>query len=265
MIRFRFLLPAAALLLAVATYGQAQTATDLNCTGCVNPKDIAKGAVKSARLGDLAVTTEKIKDGAVAKDKIRDGSVTTVKLKKNAVQTGKIADGAVTTDKIADGAITPEKLATPIVPASGASIDGTQSLFIDPDPGNIVASITLSVPADGLLILLASGYADFNNIDGDCSCSLTTGEAIDGTNEVFFEGGSGPDRRTAWSAHRGVPVTAGEVTYNLVCREGADDNVELNDVKMSAMFVQNDLLVDVPAGTPSVPDGYRPSVDTESR
>ena len=61
----------------------AQTATDLNCSQCVGPSDIAVEAVNSA--------------------KIDDGSIKTNDLSANSVTTANIAKSAVTSSKLAPG------------------------------------------------------------------------------------------------------------------------------------------------------------------
>lgn len=77
-------------LLALGTEVGAQ-ANDVDCTRCVDTKDIATEAVATARIAQQAVTTSKIGKAAV----------TTSKIAPRAVATGKIADGAVTVDKVA--------------------------------------------------------------------------------------------------------------------------------------------------------------------
>ncbi len=58
----------------------AQTATDVNCSKCVDASDLAKKSVGSGKLKSDAVSTNKIKDGAVTARKLADGAVTADKL-----------------------------------------------------------------------------------------------------------------------------------------------------------------------------------------
>ncbi len=88
-------------------YGQA---TDVVCSGCINPSDIAAKAVTSGKLGNGSVTTEKIAPGAVTSAKFNDGAVTNAKISNSAVTTDKLAVGAVTTNKIQLQAVTRSKL-----------------------------------------------------------------------------------------------------------------------------------------------------------
>ncbi len=80
--------PLALLSLGAQVHAQA---TDVDCSGCVNTKDIAFQAVTPAKIRPEAVTTGKIRNAAVTTRKIRNGAVTTPKIK----------DGAVTVDKVA--------------------------------------------------------------------------------------------------------------------------------------------------------------------
>ena len=110
----------AVIALLASEKAQAQ-ASDLDCTACVQPSDlapnavnnskIADGAVTAAKLAANAVTVAKIANGAVTTPKLATASVTAPKIGPNAVQTDKIANAAVTAPKIAPGAVTGEKLA----------------------------------------------------------------------------------------------------------------------------------------------------------
>ena len=68
------------LLLCSVAFVQAQTATGLDCAGCVGRDDIATGAVTTAKIGLSAVTNTKIGQGAVTTVKIRNAAVTLDKL-----------------------------------------------------------------------------------------------------------------------------------------------------------------------------------------
>lgn len=60
-------------LLPVLLFGvqvEAQSATAVDCLGCVDRSDIATGAVTAPKLGLGAVTTQKIKNGAVTLEKL---------------------------------------------------------------------------------------------------------------------------------------------------------------------------------------------------
>ena len=83
-------------LLATALLGSgsvwAETADDVDCSGCIQGDEIAK----------KAITNSKIKSGAVSNSKLKNNAVSSSKIKNNAVSTGKIKDRAVTADKLSD-------------------------------------------------------------------------------------------------------------------------------------------------------------------
>jgi hypothetical protein len=58
----------------------AQAATDLNCTQCVESKDMANASIGSAKIKDRSVSTNDIAVGAVKSAIINDGAVTRNKL-----------------------------------------------------------------------------------------------------------------------------------------------------------------------------------------
>ena len=81
-----------------ATLAEAQTAANVECSGCVDRGDIATGAVISTKIAVGAVTTTKIGVGSVTTAKIKTGAVTLDRLAPE-VQS-KLSD-AVTLDRLA--------------------------------------------------------------------------------------------------------------------------------------------------------------------
>ena len=83
-------------LLSTALLGSAsvwaETADDVDCSGCIQGDEIAK----------QAITTSKIKGNTIGEAKYKNKSVSTRKIKDNAVTTDKINDRAVTADKLSD-------------------------------------------------------------------------------------------------------------------------------------------------------------------
>ncbi|MEM7170314.1 MAG: hypothetical protein AAF530_09085 [Pseudomonadota bacterium] len=79
---FLFLLAAA---LLVGGPAAAQTATDLNCAGCVSTRNIAPGAVNASRLEDEAVTNRKIRSRGIRSGSLASDSVTNRVLAPDAV------------------------------------------------------------------------------------------------------------------------------------------------------------------------------------
>lgn len=86
----------------------AQTASGLECAGCVGRDDIATGAITSAKIGVGVVTNAKIGVGAVTNAKIGPGAVSTLKIQNAAVTLDKLSpdvqarlfDGAITVDQL---------------------------------------------------------------------------------------------------------------------------------------------------------------------
>jgi hypothetical protein len=68
----------------------AQTATNVNCDGCVGTNDIATNGVRRSNIQNFSINTPKLSNFAV----------TTEKIKTDAVTTSKIEDGAVTAAKV---------------------------------------------------------------------------------------------------------------------------------------------------------------------
>ena len=74
-----------ALGLLSASPGLAQTATNVNCDGCVQTGDIATNGVRRSNIQNFAVNTPKINNFAVSASKIKPGAVTTSKIADAAV------------------------------------------------------------------------------------------------------------------------------------------------------------------------------------
>ncbi len=137
--------------------GAATSASDLQCSGCVDTAELTDSSVTTAKIADAAVTTEKLADGAVtlakvnfnyaASDKkggaasfansasaldctgcvvgdmITANAISAVKLADGAVVAGKIGPNAVSSASIADGAVTNGKIGSAAV-ASAQIADG---------------------------------------------------------------------------------------------------------------------------------------------
>jgi len=107
----------------------AQTATGLECAGCVGRDDIATGAITSAKIGVGVVTNAKIGVGAVTNAKIGPGAVSTLKIQNAAVTLDKLSpdvqarllDGAITVDQLSpevESRLVPVPSTGPYVPTS---------------------------------------------------------------------------------------------------------------------------------------------------
>ncbi|MGH2683937.1 MAG: hypothetical protein ACRDJP_00530, partial [Actinomycetota bacterium] len=84
---------------------------EVECKGCVESKDIERGAVEGSDIGKDEVEEEDVREGAITTVEIRDGEVKTPDLADGAVTSEKIGDGEVTTDDIADGTVTTTDIA----------------------------------------------------------------------------------------------------------------------------------------------------------
>ena len=98
----------------------ADTATNLNCSGCVGTGDLGFGAVTTAKIKAGAITASRIKNGNITSNKFGFGAVTRPKIALGAVNGVRIANDAVTGAKIANDAVTGAKIANDAV--TGAKI-----------------------------------------------------------------------------------------------------------------------------------------------
>ena len=154
---------------------QAQTATGLDCAGCVGRDDIATGAVTSAKIGLSAVTTTKIGLGAVSTPKIKSAAVTLDKLSPD-VQ-ARLLNGAITMDQLSpdvqarllDGDITIDQLSPELqarlVPAPSGGAYAATSLVVE-------CSGTGTPLADALSALNPAAAVYDVQISGTCEENL---------------------------------------------------------------------------------------------
>ncbi len=175
----------------------AQTATNLNCKGCVGKKDIGKNAV------------------------------TRKAIKKNSIKTATIKSGAVTADKLSDSA----------KPSGGAfkALDGEAIDLTGND--KTIASVDLNAPANGLVVVLAHGFLQFAAQDlVGCSISTDEAfdvfSSVQQTGDLPI-----PDRYKSISTSRVFAASKGPGTYNFVCVTDGGAAVQIANVKLTALFV----------------------------
>ena len=176
----------------------AQTAKNVICRGCVGSRDIGKNAVKTKHIKDSAVSSAKIKDGAV----------------------------------------TPDKLAPTAQPAAAnfSSSEGVD--FPTLSTSDVVtASVTLNLPAPGVVILNSSGFAIFNDNPSGVVCAITKTTSTAGEPIVVGQNHNVTNaRRMPIAATRGfVETAAGSQTYNYVC--SAQGDASLSKVILTAVYV----------------------------
>ena len=78
-------LTTALVLSLLSSLATAQTATNIVCTSCVGPTDIATNAVTASEIAANAVTTEEIADGTVRAVDIANANVTSAKIANGTV------------------------------------------------------------------------------------------------------------------------------------------------------------------------------------
>lgn len=92
----------------------SETATDVQCDGCVDTQDIAPGAVTTSNIAGGAINNVKLAPEAVGTAKIKDAAVTANKLGAGSVRADAIQSGAVTTDKIKNGSVGLKKISNTV-------------------------------------------------------------------------------------------------------------------------------------------------------
>lgn len=106
--------------------------------GAVGTAKLADGAVTAPKLADLAVTNAKLAllavasgnlvDNAVTQAKVLDGAISTSKLADTCVTEAKLASSSVTEAKLGPGAVTTAKLATSCVTFDRLSLAATPAI-----------------------------------------------------------------------------------------------------------------------------------------
>ncbi len=158
----------------------AQTATDVDCTECVDTPDIADQAVTGNKLAQSSILTGKFADGSVTGNKLANGSILTGKfadqsvtgnkIAQGAILAGKLANGAVRTGKILDAAVTGDKLADQAVTGNkiaDAAVTGAK-LADQAVTGNKIADGAIAAAKLGLIgtvFVEADGLSDTDNCD----------------------------------------------------------------------------------------------------
>lgn len=183
----------------------AQTATDLNCKGCVGKKEIGKKAVTKKAI------------------------------KKNSIKAAAIKSGAVTADKLADRAVNADKLADAAKPTGADAVyDAGPNLGAEA----VITSVEITAPSNGYIIATFSGWLQFTAGDAIASCNVTTGTTVENLHYIRVEGeAGGPDERDDIGQTRMFPATEGANTINLVCIKIGAGTIAMQNVNMTAFFV----------------------------
>ena len=222
----------------------AQTASRLNCGGCVKSKQIKNGGVKNKDLQDNAVNGQKIADGTVGNADLGGDSVTSDKVLDESLGASDLGTNSVNSDEIAAGAVGSSEVSGNSIPSTDLSNEagadfagGNQSVTLT-STDVTVRSVTISAPSSGKVIVNASGFFDLNSAGNDVArCSITLGTTIDQNALIIYNdsGAVGHTGFVPFAATRGFNVGAGTTTFRLVCDEFAGDT-EVQDTHLTAMF-----------------------------
>jgi hypothetical protein len=216
-----------------ATLGRGIVATDLDCKGCVNTRELGTRAVTGKKIKGKSVGKGKLKNNAVATEKIRDGAVTGDKIGDGAVGNGNLANNAVNSAKIEDGTVSPDDLSDTAKPAGIAYSSGDQDVAVT-GADTVFRTVTLEAPADGYAVVNASWVIYGRNIL--TQCSITTGTTVETTHLVETQEANVALIALSSSAVRGFPVTAGDNTFNLVC-SASIGSPNIRDSSLVATYV----------------------------
>ena len=208
----------------------AQTAKKLNCNGCVKSKQLKNNGIKSTDIKNGQVKNDDLGNNAVTGGKIADGTVSNADLANDAVDGAKVLNGSLTGADIQDGSLSATDL------GDGAGADGvggdgftilSGSMIVD-----LVETVTITAPSDGVVIANASGTFEFPMAPGTVRCALSMDPFV-GPDSVRAVGAADDPEHLSMTKFFVVP--AGDNTFNLNCIEDSG-NVVLADTHLTAMF-----------------------------
>jgi hypothetical protein len=139
---------------------------------------VALGGTAGAIAGKNRVDTRDIKPKAVHASDLAKNAVTKKKIRARAVTGAKVLDGSIGGGDLAAGSVSPGKLDL------FSSSDNPGTVAITGVGGqSLGASVTLQVPAGGLLVFYAEADIQVNGALGATSCRL---QARSGSSDVFL-------------------------------------------------------------------------------
>ena len=196
--------------MVAASGAPAQTASNLQCKGCVGKTDLGKKAVRKKH----------IKKNSVAEKALRDGSVSERTIQSGAVQPGHLADAAKPAGVEYD---------YPGSPSGDVTIDMN---------GKVVNSIGLTLPGPGYVVV----NADYNIFDQFADSNATCVIRVNGEIAGDVEGKHATAPQSIYvpvAMTRTHPVdTAGQVAIVLFCAsKGATPKIK--NASLTALFVPN--------------------------
>ena len=163
------------------------------------------------------------------------GSVTMTQIAPAAVGSAQIAPNAVTGTTVANGSLTRADMAD--APRALFS-NGVQSITLGTSP-TVHRTVTLPIPAPGVVIANASGYFYFRSSAYDSgSCSITTGTSVESAQRSSADDYLTPASQAyiPMSGTRGFTVSPGTFTVRLVCQRVAG-TISMHDTSLTAMYI----------------------------
>ncbi len=114
---------------------------------------------------------------------------------------------------------------------------GDQNIALTAPP-QVIRSVTIIAPANGTVIVNASGYMGNITAATELRCTITTGTGVNYDYLIYAGGTSEASTFLPFGATRGFSVTQGEHTYNLVCEVGFGA-ARIKDSNLTAMYFPN--------------------------
>ena len=120
-----------------------------------------------------------------------------------------------------------------------AHAGGNQAEIVTPTD-EVVRSVTLQVPTDGVVIVNSTASPVEPTAGDIVRCSITTGTTTDDAFVQRWESAGAAGDISQMAGTRGFDVTAGEFTANLVCdHSGTSGSSFIDDSAMTAIFIPN--------------------------
>lgn len=126
-------------------------------------------------------------------------------------------------------------------PMTVGYVGGDQTIYIT-DADQVVRTITLDIPNNGLVIVNATGHATWavsSDRTSAARCSISQGTEIDYLclSVVGSEGTNTNEDNLSISISRAFPLEKGRQTFNLVCDAWeSSDSILLRDFNMHAVY-----------------------------
>ena len=123
-------------------------------------------------------------------------------------------------------------------PAVAGWAGGDQNITLT-DADQVIRTVTLELPGNGLVIVNASGtFFNFGTTNSIGRCSITQGTSWESSNVFLTADISSTSgvKYAAFGATRAFPLAAGTQTFNLVCDCNAGDTISILRTQLNAVF-----------------------------